>query len=258
MVSEWGYEDSDVASPTWPGTQASYGTPFTQWMDGHNISNLAWMYHHDWTPALLKADGSLTLYGSFVKQYLLNTSSTFADVQNSYWAASWIERLYKAGITSGCSATPMLYCPEGSVTRAQMAVFLLRGIHGSSYLPAPATGSVFGDVASNYWAAAWIEELAGEGITSGCGSGTFCPNGAVTRAQMAVFLLRSKHGPTYVPSTASGVFSDVPASYWAAAWIEELASEGITSGCGVGTYCPDSPVTRAQMAIFLVRTFNLP
>src|SRR6266545_2699771 len=55
-----------------------------------------------------------------------------------------------------------------------------------------------------------------------------------------------------------GIFTDVPTTYWAASWIEQLAAEGITSGCGNGVYCPDSPVTRAQMAVFLVKTFNLP
>jgi hypothetical protein len=55
------------------------------------------------------------------------------------------------------------------------------------------------------------------------------------------------------------VFQDVPVSYWAAAWIEQLASEGITSGCSVTpkNYCPASPVLRDQMAVFLVRAFNL-
>jgi hypothetical protein len=55
------------------------------------------------------------------------------------------------------------------------------------------------------------------------------------------------------------VFQDVPTSYWAAAWIEQLALEGITSGCSVTpkNYCPATPVTRDQMAVFLVRAFNL-
>jgi hypothetical protein len=77
---------------------------------------------------------------------------------------------------------------------------------------------------------------------------------------MAVFLLRSKHGSDYSPpAVGSGTgFSDVPAAHWAAAWIKQLVAEGITSGCGTGTYCPEAPVTRAQMAVFLVKTFNLP
>jgi hypothetical protein len=50
----------------------------------------------------------------------------------------------------------------------------------------------------------------------------------------------------------------VPTTYWAAAWIKQLAAESITTGCGSGNYCPEDSVTRAQMAVFLVRTFNLP
>jgi len=43
-----------------------------------------------------------------------------------------------------------------------------------------------------------------------------------------------------------------------AAWIKQLAAESITTGCGSGNYCPEDPVTRAQMAVFLVKTFSLP
>lgn len=74
IVSEWGYEDSDVTNPTWPGTQTSYGDPFTQWLDSNNLSNLTWMYHHDWTPALIKSDSTPTLYGTFIKGYFTNLS----------------------------------------------------------------------------------------------------------------------------------------------------------------------------------------
>jgi hypothetical protein len=185
--------------------------------------------------------------------------TTFTDVLMSHWAWRYIESLYNAGITSGCGNGN--YCPETSVTRAQMAVFLERGIHGSSYTPPAVGGSTgFSDVPPNYWAGAWIKQLAADGITSGCGNGNYCPESPVTRAQMAVFLLRSKHGGTYVPPAvgASTGFGDVSPAYWASAWIKQLVTEGITAGCGSGNYCPEAPVTRAQMAVFLVRTFNLP
>ena len=140
-----------------------------------------------------------------------------------------------------------------------MAVFLLKGIHGSSYVPpAVNAGTGFTDVATDYWAAAWIKQLAAEGITGGCGTGVYCPDATVTRAQMAIFLLKAKYTSSYSPPGASGIFTDVPVGYWADKWIEQLAVEGITGGCGVGVYCPDSSVTRAQMAVFLVKTFNLP
>ena len=184
---------------------------------------------------------------------------TFSDVPLDGFAWAQIESIYTAGITGGCSTNPLNYCPNNSVTRAQMAVFLLRGIHGSAYSPPTATGTVFTDVPSDAFAAAWIEQMVAEGITSGCGNGNYCPNSTVTRAQMAVFLLRAKYGSAYSPPAATGtVFADVPSNGFAAAFIEQLVSEGITSGCGGGNYCPNSSVTRAQMAVFLQRTFNLP
>lgn len=189
----------------------------------------------------------------------VSSSSTFADVPYGAFAWAHIESIYAAGITGGCSVSPLNYCPNNTVTRAQMAIFLLRGIHGASYTPPAATGTVFSDVPANAFAAAWIERLVAEGITAGCGSGNYCPNSTVTRAQMAVFLMRAKYGAAYSPPAATGTaFIDVPSNSFAAAWIEKLVADGITSGCGGGNYCPFNVVTRAQMAVFLQRTFNLP
>jgi len=117
---------------------------------------------------------------------------TFDDVSTNYWAWQFIERLYNAGITGGCSIAPLNYCPNNTVTRAEMAIFLLRGIHGPSYSP-PAVGGTtdFTDVPVGYWAGNWIEQLAVEGITSGCGGCNYCPDNSVTRAEMAVFLVRT-------------------------------------------------------------------
>jgi hypothetical protein len=143
-----------------------------------------------------------------------------------------------------------------------MAVFLLRGIHGAAYQPPAATGTTFMDVPSDDPFAPWIEELAREEITAGCSTNPpeYCPGNPVTRGQMAVFLLRSKHGAGFQPPAATGMFADVPLDHPFVQWIEQLAREGITGGCATNParYCPEAPVTRAQMAVFLVRTFNLP
>ena len=193
--------------------------------------------------------------------YTVIKSATFADVPLAYWANGYIERLYTAGITGGCSVSPLNYCPDSPATRAQMAVFLLKSKHGSTYVPPAVGGSTgFTDVPTTYWAAAWIKQLAAEGITSGCATNLYCPDSNVTRAEMAVLLLKSEHGSTYVPPVvgSSTGFTDVPTTYWAAAWIKQLAAEGITSGCAANLYCPENSVTRAEMAVFLVKTFNLP
>jgi hypothetical protein len=79
---------------------------------------------------------------------------------------------------------------------------------------------------------------------------------------MAVFLERAGHWPlAFVPPDATGeVFEDVSTDHWAADWIEQLHADEITTGCSADpfNYCPDRVVTRAEMAVFLVRTFDLP
>jgi len=193
--------------------------------------------------------------------------ATFADVPPYHWAVQNIDQLYNSGVTGGCAVNPLRYCPTDYVTRAQMAVFLLKGIHGSSYLPPNPTG-IFSDVPTNHWAARWIEQLYREVITGGCALYPlrYCPEDSTTHAQMAVFLLRAKYGSYYTPPSATGsVYADVPYSHWAARWIEQAAEEGIfdngellNDGCPSGYFCPETPVTRALMVGLLVRTFNLP
>jgi hypothetical protein len=78
---------------------------------------------------------------------------------------------------------------------------------------------------------------------------------------MAVFLLKMRLGDGFAPPDCTAAsFGDVPCTSVFASWIEELVRRGITSGCAASPprYCPTSNVTRAQMAIFLVRMFDLP
>jgi hypothetical protein len=118
---------------------------------------------------------------------------------------------------------------------------------------------MFIDVPAGAFASPFIEQLAREGITGGCVPNYYCSLNPVLRSQMAIFLLRAKHGGAYTPPAATGtVFNDVPATAFAAAWIEQLAAEGITTGCGGGNYCPNNSTTRGEMSVFLSRTFSLP
>jgi ELWxxDGT repeat protein len=184
--------------------------------------------------------------------------SVFEDVPQSYWAWPYVEALAENNLTTGCGGG--LYCPARAVSRAEMAVFVLRIAHGNTYVPPDVATTRFADVPAGHWATDWIEQLAVEGITSGCNVSPplYCPDSATSRDQMAVFLLRALHGSDYTPPPATGTrFTDVPAGYWAAAWIEQLAAEGITTGCADNRYCPGDPVSREQMAVFLTRALNL-
>jgi hypothetical protein len=100
----------------------------------------------------------------------------------------------------------------------------------------------------------YVEKLIRNGVTAGCGGGAYCRDASVRRDQMAVFLLKSKYGAAHVPPACAGVFADVACPGTFADWIEELAALGVTGGCGNGNYCPSSPVTRAQMSAFLLKT----
>ena len=182
--------------------------------------------------------------------------ATFPDVPTTNPFFHYVETIYELGVTGGCSGGG--YCPQSPVTRAQMAVFLLKAEHGAAFTP-PACLGVFADVPCPSTFAPWIEKLASEGITGGCGAGNFCPGNTVTRKQMAPFLLKTLYGSAHTPAPCSGVFTDVACPGTFTSWIEELYSLGITGGCVASPlqYCPDNPNTRAQMAVFLVKTFNL-
>ncbi|MGE5277600.1 MAG: IPT/TIG domain-containing protein, partial [Acidobacteriota bacterium] len=122
------------------------------------------------------------------------TGTVFSDVTTGTFLAKWMEQFGNEGISTGCGAgTPPPYCPTSAVTRDGMAVFLLRGKHGSAFSPPAATGNVFCDVTVSTFLAKWMEELKTEAITSGCGTGgcgkpNYCPGGTVTRGEMAKFI----------------------------------------------------------------------
>ena len=114
----------------------------------------------------------------------------FDDVDPSSTHAANIEALYAAQITTGCTRDPLAFCPSNPVTRAQMASFLARALN----LDTPGQQAGFTDVDPTSTHAANIEALYAAQITTGCTRDplAFCPNDAVTRAQMAAFLYRAR------------------------------------------------------------------
>jgi hypothetical protein len=192
-----------------------------------------------------------------VGTWTLHVGDSFPDVPTSHPFYFSVENLFHNGITGGCGGAD--YCPATPVTRGQMAVFLLKSKLGSAYTPRSCFPGIFQDVPCPSPFADWIQELYQAGITGGCGPGLYCPDAAVTRAQMAVFLLKASLGSGYAPPACAGtVFADVPCTGGVFdPWIEDLASRGVTGGCGGGNYCPDNPNNRGQMAVFLVKAFGL-
>jgi hypothetical protein len=152
--------------------------------------------------------------------------------------------MHYTGITTGCGEAG--FCPDDSVTRGQMAAFLVRALGLTESDP----DVEFTDDNDSVFQAD-IEKLATAGITSGCGEDIFCPDDPVTRGQMAAFLVRAlgytNQGNTDFTDDNNSVFEND---------IEKLAAAGVTTGCGPTTFCPNDNVTRGQMAAFLHRALG--
>jgi PKD repeat protein len=202
------------------------------------------------------------LQGSTSRTTLIDVvPSRFADVSPRNPAWDSIELVVAQGLAEGCSTTASLFCPGLTVSRAEVAVLLSRALSRGLPPPPPPTGQIFQDVPVSFWAAGAIEHIYRAGITQGCSASPrrFCPNEPLTRSEAAVFLIRAKLGPTYVPPPAVGRFLDVSALDPAAPFIEKLVSLGITGGCSAAPplFCPRDSTTRAQAADLLSRTFVL-
>ena len=167
----------------------------------------------------------------------------FSDITNNTFETD-IRWMAAEGITEGCGDGR--YCPQESVTRAQMAMFLTRALD----LPAGDAGR-FSDVGGAH--ADGANAIAAAGISLGCEDGTkFCPYEPVTRAQMASFFARAL-GLELGEGTR---FSDVRGTHAGA--IDAIAAEGITLGCTLdgSEFCPNQAITRGQMAAFLYRALG--
>lgn len=228
-------------------------------------------------------DASFTesVTGGVSRTWTVHIGESFTDVPTSHWAYRFVETLLHSGITAGCSATQ--FCPESSLTRWQMAVFLANGLTAKSvpvsgivpgrgsYNCVPGGQSVFTDVAPDDSGCRFIHYIAAKEITAGCDATRYCPSDVVTRWQVAVFLAKAMTSRGELPASGtvsglgsfncvsggSSIFSDVPPTDAACRHVHFLASQGITAGCGGGAYCPASDLRRDQMAVFMSKAFGL-
>ncbi len=197
------------------------------------------------------------------------TSQQFADVtaNESFFDAANL--MFLAGVTDGCvgSSDPStrMFCPNDSVTREQMAAFIVRAVTGTLtpavYNPVP----LFTDVPTTNPFFPHIQKMEELGVTDGCATGQFCPSDTVPRYQMGIFTVRARlalYGANF-SYNSNPYFADVPVDVEGGTttfpFIQRAYEEHVTNGCGTNplVYCPDELVTRGQMASFIMRAlFN--
>ena len=179
-------------------------------------------------------------------------SDPFTDDDDSVFEAdiAWMAAM---GITMGCNPPDNdEFCPDAVVTRGQMAAFLTRALNLTARLVDP-----FVDDDDSIFEAD-IERLAAVGITKGCNppdNDRFCPDQAVTRGQMAAFLVRALG---YTDNGGGNLFIDDDDSIFEGD-IDRLGTAGVTMGCNPPAndrFCPNQEVTRGQMAAFLHRALG--
>ncbi len=215
------------------GSKVVISVPSGQTVDGFDYAWTSWA-HGGAKAQTITANASAT--------YTARFDGGYDDVPPGAKFAADIAWLTNEGITVGCDTSPPLYCPNGLVTRGQMATFLVRALD----LPATSTDYFTDDETNKHEAR--INSLRAAGITFGCTATRFCPDGLVTRGQMASFLVRALD----LPSTSTDYFTDDETSKHEAR-INSLRASSITFGCGPTTFCPNGIVTRGQMAAFLHR-----
>jgi len=182
----------------------------------------------------------------------LPPGGTFIDDNGSIHEPS-IEALVAAGITSGCNP-PLTtrYCPSDAVTRGQMAAFLRR----AKTLPLTVS-DFFTDDADSIFEDD-INSIREAEITRGCNpplNDQYCPERSISRGEFATMLVRAFE----YAAVEEDFFADDAGSIHESA-INAIAAEMVTFGCNPPantSYCPDQPVSRGQMASFLVRALDL-
>ncbi len=214
----------------------------------------------------------------------VNEATTFHDVPLDHIYHDYIETLALENYIAGCKIEGAFryYCPDEPLTRAEAAVFILRGVFGADYIPPQPEKTYFVDVSLNEWYADWVNALYLEGFTAGCSLDVkgiyFCPEREHTRAEACVFFLRLLKGKEFEPRKPSNywlenlypkfIFADVPLdkegteweSMWYTKWVYTAYIEGLIPACRIGVrnnFCPNDPITRAEAAFMMTKAKNL-
>jgi Tol biopolymer transport system component len=224
--------------------------------------------YYDCQNRAISADGRFVVieaYGarSLWRGILVWDRDGLYDVPPDYWAFPEVVGCFQAGIVGGYPDGA--YQPTLPVDRAQMAVYISRGLAGGdANVPEGQAEPSFSDVPTTHWAYRHIEYCAQEGVVGGYDDGNYHPEYEVTRDQMAVYVARALVAPAgeaalagYVPSDPRD-FPDVASDFWAWRHIEYCVENGVVQGYDDGLYHPERIVTRDQMAVYVQRAFQLP
>ena len=169
----------------------------------------------------------------------------FADAQG-HWAVPYIVEAAEAGRMAGLSATS--FGPDRTLTRGEAAAVVCR-LAGLE--PVWSETPAFSDL-GGHWSAGYVQAAFRAGLAAGVGQGRYAPDAPVSRQEMAVLLDKVRPG---LGSAGKNPFSDLdPKRHaWSYGAILRLAAAGVVAGRPDGTFRPEEPVSRAELAVMLSR-----
>ena len=209
------------------------------------------------TAAEIGDDGNVALAFSHASQYAIVIDDhnhgvvtlPFTDVSDSDWFYNPVVYVYSQGLMTGTSATT--FEPNTPLSRA-MLVAVLHRLEGSPQ----ASGGDFTDVADGDWYAQAVNWAASVGVVNGFDDGTFQPNTAITREQMAAILMNYAQykGQDVSARATLDTYNDATAiSSWANDVMSWAVAEGLLTGVTNDQLQPQGNATRAQVAAILQR-----
>ncbi|HZG85509.1 glycosyl hydrolase family 18 protein [Paenibacillus sp.] len=173
----------------------------------------------------------------------------FTDVGRGFWAESEILAMTEKGWMQGVGATK--FAPQGSLTRAQAAVILVRALGLQEETP---SSKAFADVPARHWAKKEIELAREYGFLEGVAPGRFAPDAPITREQLAAMLARIfELAPDAESEAAAAAFADVaPGAYYYDA-VRAMRQYDIINGVEQGVFGVGRKSTRAEMSVLMNR-----
>ena len=214
-----------------------------------NGNDVALTNNGDGTYTFKMPASKVTVKATFIKDIV---PLPFIDVHPGDWFYDPVCYVYSQGLMTGTSATT--FEPNTSLSRA-MLVAVLHRLEGS---PA-ASGSDFTDVADGDWYAQAVNWAASVGVVNGFDDGTFQPNTAITREQLAAILCNYAQYKGFDTSTSGDLstYSDAASvSDWAKESVEWAVGSGLIGGYEDSTLRPQGTTTRAEVASVLQRALG--
>jgi hypothetical protein len=269
-LAEPGSAGSDSLLPVLPSTISLAGifapTSDQSWLTIGTIANGVVSFSFTANTSNSDRVAHITVLGQQIAITQDFTSAEFSDVPPSATFFDAANLMFLAGVTTGCvqSNSPQTreYCPNDNVTRQEMAAFIVRAVTGTVNPAIYNTTPYFSDVPASNSFFPHIQKLIELGITTGCSQNPpmFCPTDTIPRWEMAMFMIRARlmlYGASFTPESSTPYFTDVPTNVEGNGqpfpFIQRSFEEHITNGCGGTLYCPDTLVTRGQMASFIMR-----